>query len=111
MDLEIFGVRYLFAETCNHMFKNSKIRVVVILGVFIFVCLCIFGINQVLMLRKAHSTFSNYASFRGCVQLIKKTNENGICKTDQGQVIKIVKYNDKWYSDGDLPVCWMGMCF
>ena len=58
------------------------------------------------MLDKAHSTFENYYAFRGCAQLIDKTDDYGICKTTSGAVIKIVKFQNKWYLDGDLPVCW-----
>ena len=54
-------------------------------------------------LRKAHSTFENYYAFRGCVELIEKTDTYGICKISSGQIIKLVKHNDKWYLDGDLP--------
>jgi len=64
------------------------------------------------ILTKAHSTFENYYAFRGCTQLIQKTDTYGICKTGSGQTIKIVLYNGKWYLDGDLPWgCIGGMCF
>jgi hypothetical protein len=63
----------------------------------------IFGINQVLFLRKAHSTFENYYAFRGCIQLVKKTQDYGLCKLNSGRTIKIVKYQGAWYLDGDLP--------
>lgn len=66
--------------------------------------------RYVLYLRKAHSTFENYYAFRGCMQLIKRTNDYGICKTDSSQTIKIVKFNNRWYLDGDLPICWHGLC-
>jgi hypothetical protein len=62
-----------------------------------------FGIYQVLYLRKAHSTFENYYAFRGCTQLLEKTADYGLCKTTSGQTIKIVKYQGKWFLDGDLP--------
>lgn len=63
----------------------------------------IFGIYQVLYLRKAHSTFENYYAFRGCVQLLERTEDYGWCKTSTGQTIKIVKFQGQWYLDGDLP--------
>lgn len=66
--------------------------------------LIIFGIYQVRLLQKAHSTFDNYYNFRGCVQLIKRTSTYGICKTKSGQTIKIVLYHGKWYLNGDLPI-------
>lgn len=58
----------------------------------------------------AHSTFENYYSFRGCVQLIHRTDSMGNCKTTDGQTLKIVRFQNKWYLDGDLPICWHGFC-
>jgi hypothetical protein len=63
----------------------------------------ILGLNQILFLRKAHSTFENYYAFRGCTQLIEKTPDYGTCKLNKGQTIKIVRFKDKWYLEGDLP--------
>lgn len=70
-----------------------------------------FGINQFIVLRKAHSTFENYYAFRGCTQLITRTSEFGTCKLSSGQTIKIVKFQNKWYLDGDLPMCLFGFCY
>jgi hypothetical protein len=67
------------------------------------------GIYQVFFLKKAHSTFENYYAFRGCTQLVEKNQDFGICKTNTNQIIKIVKYENKWYLDGDLP-CGL-LCF
>ena len=67
--------------------------------------------NYFAYLRKAHSTFENYYAFRGCVQPLEKTDTYGTCKISSGQVIKIVKYNNRWYLDGDLPTCWYNICF
>ena len=70
------------------------------------------GINQFQVLKKAHSTFENYYAFRGCTQLLDKKADYGTCKTSTGETIKIVKYNNKWYLDGDLPwACLGGICF
>jgi hypothetical protein len=72
----------------------------------------VFGINQWLYLDKAHSTFEDYYAFRGCVQLISTTTDSGMCRDDSGEIIKIVKYQNEWYLDGDLPwACWSGICF
>ena len=78
-----------------------------LVGMLIFV----FVINQMLLLRKAHSTFENYYAFRGCVELLKKTNNYGICKINTNQTIKIVKFHNKWYLDNDLPYCISNICF
>jgi hypothetical protein len=67
--------------------------------------------NYFFFLRRAHSSFENYYAFRGCKQLLQKTDGFGICKTDSGDVIKIVLYEGKWYLDGDLPVCYFNICF
>lgn len=87
----------------------KMIFLLLVLGVVIFL---LFAVNQYFYLRKAHSTFENYYAFRGCVKLIQKTNTYGICKTSSGQTIKIVKFKDKWYLDGDLPwACLGNVCF
>lgn len=63
----------------------------------------IFSVYQIRFLNKAHSTFDNYFSFRGCTQLVVRTSTYGVCKLASGKNIKIVLYHDKWYLDGDLP--------
>ena len=85
------------------MMKLLKNKVVIITILLAGVLIGIFGIYQILYLRKAHSTFENYYAFRRCVQLLEKTPDYGICKTDTGQTVKIVKFRGKWYLDGDLP--------
>ena len=69
----------------------------------VLLILLVLGVNQILFLNKAHSTFENYYAFRGCVQLIEKTDTYGICRLASGQTIRLVKFNNKWYLDGDLP--------
>ena len=54
----------------------------------------------------AHTTFERYYAFRGCVQLIDKTDTYGDCKLANGQTIKMVLINNKWYLDGDGPGFW-----
>jgi len=72
--------------------------VIVILLIFI-----IFGFFWINKLRVAHSSFENYYNFRGCVSLIEKTDTYGTCKLSSGKIIKLVKFKNKWYLDGDLP--------
>ena len=67
------------------------------------------GVDWIFILRKAHSTFENYYAFRGCTELVSKTDAAGYCKTASGQTIKIVKFQGKWFLDGDLP-CGL-LCF
>lgn len=88
---------------------SKKITAVIIATVAIIIA---FGIYQILFLRKAHSSFENYYGFRGCVQLLNKTDNYGTCRVKSGQIIKIVKFNGKWYLDGDLPwACICKICF
>ncbi|MDE1925075.1 MAG: hypothetical protein KGH79_02760 [Patescibacteria group bacterium] len=63
----------------------------------------VFAFYQWNYLRVAHSTFENYYAFRGCQTLVDRTDTYGDCKLADGSTIKIVRYNDKWYLDGDLP--------
>ena len=64
------------------------------------------GTDQFFVLRKAHSTFENYYAFRGCVQLLDKTDTAGTCRTSSGETITIVEINNKWYLQGDGPGVW-----
>jgi hypothetical protein len=80
--------------------KNKKLIIIVLFaGILVF----IFGIYQILYLQKAHSTFEDYYVFRGCTQLLARTEDYGLCKLSNGQTIRIVKFQGKWYLDGDLP--------
>ncbi|MFA5932596.1 MAG: hypothetical protein WCV81_04905 [Microgenomates group bacterium] len=67
-------------------------------------------VNRVTEVQKAHETFDDYYTFRGCTQLLQKEADFGICKVNTGQTIKMVKYQNKWYLDGDLP-CGSIFCF
>jgi len=79
---------------------NKKIIIfIVILLIAIFIA----GIWWVLYLRKAHSNFDDYFAFRGCAKLIERQSDYGTCQVKSGETIKIVKYQDRWYLDGDLP--------
>lgn len=87
-------------------------KFIVTFAVVIMVAVIIFGISWVIYLHKAHSTFENYYAFRGCQKLLIKTADYGTCQLTSGTAIKIVKYQDKWYLDGDLPwLCWGKICF
>ncbi len=91
------------------MAKNKAVIIVISAAVMLAL---VFGINQWLYLDKAHSTFENYYAFRGCVQLISTSSDSGICRTNSGETIKIVKYQNEWYLDGDLPWACLGeICF
>ena len=57
-------------------------------------------------LTTAHSTFENYYAFRGCTELIDRTDTYGDCKLADGSTIKIVLISGKWYLEGDGPGVW-----
>ena len=70
------------------------------------------GVRYWFYLSNAHSSFENYYAFRGCVELLDRTQDSGTCRTESGQTIKIVQYEGKWYLDGDLPWACVGrLCF
>jgi hypothetical protein len=67
-------------------------------------------IRWYLVLKKAHGTFEDYYAFRCCAELLERGSDYGICRLHSGAVIKIVKFQDRWFLDGDLP-CKSGLCF
>ncbi len=85
--------------------RRTKLSIFVCIIFILIISACILGISQIILLNKAHSSFTNYYNFRGCTQLVEKTNSYGICKLGSGQTIKIVKYDNKWYLNKDLPIC------
>ncbi|MCL5003942.1 MAG: hypothetical protein M1352_01580 [Patescibacteria group bacterium] len=92
--------------------KVMKKRIIFGLITAALVLILALGVNQFLVLRKAHSTFNNYYAFRGCEKLLEKTSDFGTCQTANGRTIKIVKFHDKWYLEGDLPwACLGNVCF
>ncbi len=76
--------------------------IVIVLGI---VCGA-FIAHQAYTTNLAHTTFDRYYAFRGCVQLIDKTDTYGDCRLSNGQIIKLVLINGKWYLDGDGPGTW-----
>lgn len=84
--------------------RNKKITLAVV-GVIVLVFAAL-AIEQYFTLQKAHSTFDNYYAFRGCTQLVEKTDTYGTCKLASGDTIKIDLINGKWYLDGDGPGVW-----
>jgi len=87
----------------HHRWAQFAIAAVILLVI-------IFG-WQFALLQKAHSTFDNYAAFRGCAQIMSQSDTSGTCTLSSGKTIKIVKFCGKWYLDGDLPACWFDFSF
>jgi hypothetical protein len=65
-----------------------------------------FAAYQVYATNLAHTTFERYYAFRGCVQLIDRTDTYAGCRLADGQTIKLVLIDGKWYLDGDGPGVW-----
>ncbi len=91
--------------------KIKKHKVPAIIMSAVLAIIIVLGISQVIMLRKAHSSFDNYAAFRGCQQITDRNPDYGHCRLSSGQIIKLVKFKNRWYLDGDLPRCDFGICF
>jgi hypothetical protein len=77
-------------------------------GVVLFLFLIVGGLLSYTVYQTylAHTTFERYYAFRGCVQLVDKTDTYGDCKLSSGQTIKMVLINNKWYLNGDGPGIW-----
>lgn len=87
--------------------RHKAFLVVVIL---IILASVIFVVREGIIVDRAHDAFESYYAFRGCAQLLEKTDAYGTCRTTSGDIIKIVKFRDQWYLDGDLPMCWKNIC-
>ena len=77
-------------------------------AIVILVILAVLFALQVAYLQKAHSTFDNYAAFRGCAQITSRTDTQGSCLTSSGETVTIVKFDNRWFLQGDLPECMIG---
>ena len=86
-------------------------RLIIVSMFLIALIFLVIAINQFFYVQNAHSTFDNYYAFRGCNQLVEKTDNYAYCKIPSGETIKIVKFNSWWYLDGDLPSCLLNICF
>jgi CDP-diacylglycerol pyrophosphatase len=82
----------------NKILWGISILLVIVAGAFVE--------YQVYATNLAHSTFARYYAFRGCVQLIDKTETYADCMLANGHAIRLVLINDKWYLEGDGPGVW-----
>jgi hypothetical protein len=84
------------------LFKSEILLAVVV----ILIVGCAFLAYESHRLNLAHSTFENYYAFRGCTELLEKTDVSARCKLPNGTTITLVKINEKWYLEGDGPGVW-----
>lgn len=87
---------------------DAKQRFATIALALLGTALLILVVTQFIIVGRAHSSFENYYAFRGCQTLLTKTNNDATCRLPSGKIIKIVRYHNKWFLDGDLPICWLG---
>jgi hypothetical protein len=80
----------------------KKINIFLLIGIIVFTV----GALWVHKLNLAHSTFERYSAFRGCTELVEKTETYGMCKTKSGAEIKMVLIDGNWYLEGDGPGIW-----
>lgn len=85
------------------MFKTKRVLAIAVALILIGGAFFLYQSHQ---LKIAHSTFENYYAFRGCAQLIDRTETYGDCKLVDGTTIKLVLINGNWYLDGDGPGVW-----
>ena len=85
------------------LWERKEKRPFLISVYIVIAAVVIFGVYQIHTLKVAHSSFENYYNFRGCSQLLVKTDTYGICRLSSGQVIRLVEFQNKWYLNGDLP--------
>lgn len=85
------------------MLHNKTLWVFII---FIGIIVGAFLTYQVYATNLVHTTFERYYAFRGCTELVDKTDTYAHCKLASGQTIKLVLINEKWYLDGDGPGVW-----
>jgi hypothetical protein len=86
--------------------ESRNPRIILVIVVLLLVIAAALALDQYFVLQKVHSTFDNYYAFRGCTQLISRTDTSGVCTTVSGQTITIVEINGKWYLQGDGPGVW-----
>lgn len=80
-------------------FLTSKNIAIVLIIILVIGAL---GLYQIHTLNVAHSSFENYYKFRGCVELMEKTDTYATCKLSSGETIKLVQVDNKWFLDGDF---------
>lgn len=86
--------------------RTRWIRILAVL-IVLFVALAVW---QFFVLRAAHRSFADYAAFRGCTTVTGRSASSGTCTIADGRSITIVKFDGRWYLQGDLPFCWNGIC-
>ena len=83
-------------------FKKIITRKTFLIGVLLVVYVVLIGSYHIIKVRNAHDSFENYSNFRGCVQLVSKTDTSAVCKLYSGKYITLVQVKGRWFLDGDF---------
>ena len=94
----------IFGLACGYIGRKLSRTKLIVFTIAIGIVLVLnLGISQMQYLEKAHTTFQAYYTFRGCVQLLEKTEKYGICRLPTGKTIKMVLFHEEWHLNGDVP--------
>lgn len=77
--------------------KKAAGWIVLIAAALIIICA-----YQIHILTVAHSSFENYYNFRGCAELIERSDVRARCRLDSGEVITLVEVDGQWFLEGDF---------
>jgi hypothetical protein len=91
-------IKSIFHEYMNYIKKHRWAQFAAV----VVVLLAAVAIWQFFVLQKAHSSFANYAAFRGCETITSQSATSGTCTLSNGQSITMVQVNGRWYLQGDL---------
>ncbi len=94
-------IKSIFHEYMHYLNHHRRAQ----FAVALIIVLAALATWQIVTLQKAHSSFANYAAFRGCAQITGESDSSGTCMLANGQSITIVKFNGRWFLQGDLPAC------
>ncbi len=86
------------------MSQYSNKRILSLVFIFFLLAGCGYFWNAYLI--QAHSSFERYYAFRGCKELVTKTDSDATCKLASGKMIRLVKIDIRWFLENDGPGIW-----
>ena len=85
-------------NTFKKILKKKTFQV----GILFLIYIVLIGSYQMIRTYHAHDSLENYSNFRGCVQLINKTDTSAVCTLSSGKYITLVQVKGRWFLDGDF---------
>lgn len=61
-------------------------------------------------LQQARNSFDALFSYKGCLVLVERGSNYGVCKAKNNKTIKMETYKGKWFAEGDPHLCLIGFC-